>query len=165
MDDLNVAAMRESEERETSTVWGDYGDWKGKNGRLIPLNYTLKLDFDGPETAFIENIKRVRTVLHIAGFLNLDDVIVRQTQKGFHTYLKISSKKTQLIPGDIVTLQCLLGSDYKREAFNFLRVKSGVNLLGNVWNVLFTEKHKTSNGERLSQETERPDLKPLFYAP
>jgi hypothetical protein len=123
------------------------------------LSYFLKLDFDVLEPEYLKLIERIKTIFNIIGFLKLESVRVMQTKKGFHTYLTVSPKgKLQIMPMDMVALQAILGSDYKREAFNFNRVKSGVNLRGNAWNVLFNSKWKTNNGELLSSEVERKDL-------
>jgi hypothetical protein len=129
--------------------------------------YTLKLDFDGNEKEFLENIKRIRNVFRIIGFLKLTDVKVKQTKKGFHTYLYIESPKIPLNSIDLVALQSLMNSDYKRESFNFLRVKSNVGLFNNEWNVLFSQKwENTPNNESkiMSIESDRYDLKSLFLA-
>jgi hypothetical protein len=126
------------------------------------INYTLKLDFDGLEVDYSEQINRIKIVFHIIGFLRLNSVDVKQTKKGFHTYLYIQSPKVLLNPIDLAFLQSLMQSDYKRESFNFLRIKSGVGLFNNEWNVLFSEKRKTSDNQVLSAESDRPDLEKLF---
>jgi hypothetical protein len=124
-------------------------------------DYTLKLDFDGKQTDYEGHVKRIKLCLNIIGFIRIKDVNIMQTKKGFHTYLTVSSNKTDLLPKDIVCLQSLLGSDFKRECFNFLRVKSGM-LLNENWNVLFSKKWD-SNGVKSVEHT-RPDLKNLFLA-
>jgi len=127
-------------------------------------DYVIKLDLDCNELEFKDYINRFKIVLHIIGFIKLEDINVMQTKKGFHVYLAIESKKVVLLPSDLVCLQSLMGSDYKRECFNFLRVKSGL-VLDDSWNVLFNRKWGFKDGQKtlLSQENRRMDLEKLFY--
>jgi hypothetical protein len=136
---------------------------------VVVYSNTLKLDFDGKEKDYLKHIQCIKIVLNIIGCLKLVDVKIMQTNKGFHTYLYINTPKAKnnrpkivLTPMAIVALQTLLGSDYKRESFNFLRVLSNVGILEENWNVLFGKKWNATLGV-LSEETPRPDLKPLFY--
>lgn len=79
-----------------------------------------------------------------------ESVEVYETNKGLHIYVYVYSK-LELDNKDIIILQLILNSDYKRELFNFKRVKSGIK---KGWNVLF--KVKFENGKKVSEEKSTP---------
>lgn len=138
---------------------------------MTSFNYvsTLKLDFDGPEKEYRKQLKRIKIVLNIIGVIRLKEVKIMQTTKGFHTYLYITSPQFTLLAIDLLALQAMMGSDFKREAFNFIRVistRQKGELLAEGWNVLFESKWKTVLGQlqgELSREKPRPDLEKLFF--
>jgi hypothetical protein len=120
----------------------------------------IKLDYDMKEKAFVKHMKRIAIGLILLPFITVKEVKVNQTKKGFHTLLKIESEKF-LLDNDIVALQAILGSDYKREAFNLFSVKQGmIN-----WNQLFSRKWKMDKEGKtilISKETLRQDLGELL---
>ena len=72
---------------------------------------------------------------------------VRETAKGFHIYLWCADIKPT--PVDKVVIQLILGSDYRRELFNYLRVCGRET--PRKWNVLFATKYD-GNGNKISRE-------------
>jgi len=69
----------------------------------------------------------------------IDEVEVYETKRGIHIYVYASSKR-KVSDEEIVVIQLALGSDYKREIFNWTRVIS--NPRPKRWNVLFRDKEK-----------------------
>lgn len=106
--------------------------------------------------------RRVRFVEHIAGVsLKLRDV--KETAHGYHFYydVPVFPSYSEHVQYTRVILQLLLGSDYKREAFNWRRVRDGIEN----WNVLFKAKFRKENGRLVQVSGERPAvLWGIFYA-
>jgi len=69
----------------------------------------------------------------------IDEVEVYETKRGIHIHVYASSKR-KVSDEEIVVIQLALGSDYKREIFNWTRVIS--NPRPKRWNVLFKDKEK-----------------------
>jgi len=112
--------------------------------------YELKLDFDfKPRSAkrFAKEIANKLKFLTSFFGISVIDVKVYETNKGLHVYISLYSN-VELTDEDIVVLQLALGSDYKRELFNWLRVRSRDKFKH--WNVLFKVKYK--NGVIVSKE-------------
>ena len=112
--------------------------------------YELKLDFDfKPRSAkrFAKEIANKLNFLTSFFGIRVIDVKVYETNKGLHLYISLYSN-VELTDEDIVVLQLALGSDYKREIFNWLRVRSRDKFKH--WNVLFKVKYK--NGKIISRE-------------
>jgi len=112
--------------------------------------YELKLDFDfKPRSAkrFAKEIANKLNFLTSFFGIRVIDVKVYETNKGLHLYISLYSN-VELTDEDIVVLQLALGSDYKREIFNWLRVRSKDKFKH--WNVLFKVKYK--NGKIISKE-------------
>ena len=109
----------------------------------------LRLDFDFPDWELVKTIFKKREFVLSSLDLTVKDVLVSKTSKGFHLYLTLNrevSKET------LIFLQLALGSDYKREVFNWRRfVMLGLPL---TYNVLFYEKYakEDSNLKLVSQE-------------
>jgi len=83
---------------------------------------------------------------------------VYETNKGYHVYV-YANPKIELDNKDVIIIQLILGSDYKREAFNLYRVMSGeYGQKDRSWNVLFHRKF--SKGVEVSSEksTEQSEL-------
>jgi hypothetical protein len=123
------------------------------------IEYEVLLDYDMEEEEFMRDVPmRLQVVFGTLKFVNPKRVRVYQTKNGFHVYLNIYSKLV-LLPNDLCCLQALFGSDFKRECFNLVRIKTGMAY----WNVLFSKKWEVADGEQviLSKETHRPDLEPL----
>lgn len=168
MDNIDAGdfAAEMSMERAREDRHDDLERMKHNESKVVNHTTILKLDFDGSEKTYRRRIKKMKAVLNIIGLLKLTKVKVMQTKKGFHTYLYVQSPKFKIQSMDIVALQSLLCSDWKRESFNFIRVVSSRGnrrLLSEGWNVLFESKWKTKLGEPLSKEVERPDLVKLFF--
>jgi len=112
--------------------------------------YELKLDFDFKPRSAKRFAKEIANKLNfLASYFSISviDVSVYETNKGLHLYISIYSS-VELDDRDIVVLQLALGSDYKRELFNWLRVRSNDKFKH--WNVLFKVKYK--NGKIISRE-------------
>jgi hypothetical protein len=105
----------------------------------------IKIDWDKekgiPDLIDFEN--EVKTILRI---LNLKKAKYKRykTTNGYHIYLDL---KKPMRDSYVVIIQCLLGSDKKREMFNFERVVNKQKY----WNVLFGSKYK--GGKLVSKET------------
>lgn len=91
----------------------------------------IKIDYDTHKKTF----NRINNVIY---FLRLDvyDCKVQRTKRGWHVELYIKNKVNDW---ELVILQLLMQSDYKREMFNLLRVHSG-KFKNQSWNVLFKKK-------------------------
>lgn len=74
----------------------------------------------------------------IAKMINARPVWLRydRTRRGWHLIIKWNRRFT---PREIVAIQCVLGSDRKREAYNLARVLSG-KARNYRWNLLFDYK-------------------------
>ena len=123
--------------------------------------YELKLDFDfKPRSAkrFAKEIANKLNFLASYFSIRVIDVKVYETNKGLHLYISIYSS-VELDDRDIVVLQLALGSDYKRELFNWLRVRSRDKFKH--WNVLFKVKYK--NGVIVSKEEKTELAKEIEY--
>lgn len=92
----------------------------------------LMLDFDKSLNK-IEFYQRLQMLSRIFNF-NVVNFNERKTRHGHHMVLTLDKK---FYDEDIVFFQLFLGSDYRREAFNWLRVRSKVKQ----WNVLFKKKY------------------------
>lgn len=89
---------------------------------------------------------RIELVLKLCD-LHVFEYDLRKTKRGWHYRIYL---KEHLHDMDIVCLQAIMNSDYKRECFNFNRVKKGYP---KNWNVLFNEKIEFISGKVLSRET------------
>jgi hypothetical protein len=87
----------------------------------------IKLDYDGETLHTIEKRKWVLQYLN----LHVYKVVCHKTVHGGH-HVKIYVRE-KLNPAEICAIQAILGSDYKRETYNMLRILSKVDN----WNVLF----------------------------
>lgn len=121
----------------------------------------LKLDFDfkprSPKRFARELVSKLKFIQNYFG-ITVTDVEVYETNKGLHIYIGIVSN-VELTDEDIVVIQLALGSDYKREIFNWLRVRSKQDFKH--WNVLFKVKYK--NGEIVSREVKTKLAKEIEY--
>jgi len=121
---------------------------------------TLKLDIDIRDFEKVTSIIKNRcSVFKILGDIRPTGVEVRSTMKGYHIYLDVESVKP-LDSFPVCFLQMALGSDYRRETFNFMRFRHEA---GKDWNVLFKVK-MDGNGVILSKEKEEPALSSLLWA-
>ena len=99
----------------------------------------MKLDFDNSKDNTVYNIYNqiaLRFVM-LEKFFQIYERrgYTRQTKHGIHVTIEFKSK-LPISDKDIVFMQTLLGSDWKREIFNWKRVRSGLKN----WNVLFNKK-------------------------
>jgi len=90
----------------------------------------LKLDCDRK----LDRI-RIADALSLLGIKPLRASVFR-TANGFHVYIHIKGSLTDM---ETVALQVILGSDYRRECFNLMRVRSN-NFKDGSWNILFSRK-------------------------
>ena len=106
------------------------------------MSRLLYLDFDEPldEERFFRHVQMVGSMCAA----KLETKAIHKTARGVHVILTAEwDDKTPMEPTEIVCLQILLGSDFKRECFNLLRAHN----LGDApafwqdrWNVLYSEK-------------------------
>lgn len=97
------------------------------------------------------NWKRMGIVRNILGLeFDFAKSSICKTKKGFHIRLFIKNKMTDK---DICFVQMAMGSDYKRESNNYVRVRNHEDN----WNVLFSQKYASEKllGEvfKVSEET------------
>lgn len=112
----------------------------------------LKLDIDNALNK--HEMKRIATVLEMYSEHTgnkISDIEVFSTRNGFHVYIYLQKLISN---ASIVALQAILGSDYRRETFNLLRITKNPN--NQYWNVLFNKKYryspKSGRFTRISQE-------------
>jgi len=86
---------------------------------------------------FVEKLSFVSDILKI----HIDDVEVFETKRGLHIYVYASSFRN-ISDEEIVVIQLALGSDYKREIFNWTRVIS--NPRPRRWNVMFKDNERVT---------------------
>ena len=98
------------------------------------MKYELKLDLDKP----VDIVSVGKRFVVVRKFFQITDHMIEEhpTRHGKHIIIHIYTEK-ELRDGDICFLQLLLGSDWRRELFNWLRVRSGCKK----WNVLFKKKY------------------------
>lgn len=119
---------------------------------------TLKIDMDIKDFGIVTKIIRNRcAVFNILDFIKPIGVRVFSTAKGYHIYLVTEGK--ELNSFDVCFLQMALGSDYKRETFNFMRFRDN---LDKKWNVLFETKYDGA-GNVLSHESAEPILSDVLW--
>lgn len=112
---------------------------------------TLKLDLDGKYS--LSNFLRRIWIIKYLG-LRVNKVKVHDTVNGFHVRLVCDN---QVDPLKTVLLQALLGSDYRRELCNLLKIERG----SKHWNILFKQKWATDKLGReyqVSKETYNREL-------
>lgn len=97
----------------------------------------LKCDFDGRMPADFEG--RLRFICGLMGW-RVDHYWVRRTRNGYHTGVRLGRRIT---PWKAIAAQAVLGSDYRREAYNMgkwrKRHRAGTPE-ALFWNVTFTQK-------------------------
>jgi len=113
--------------------------------------YDILLDFDfKPDSVdrFIDELAFKMCFISENFGITFVSAKVRETGKGIHIYLKAHSVD-ELNPIDIVILQFALGSDFKRELFNYRRVRGYIEnkKVPKGWNVLFKVKVKRDKGK------------------
>lgn len=108
---------------------------------------TLRLDYDEPLNGDgIERLeKRVAFVADIVGIPLELRQIWTSTHGGAHIVLVATTEEKVLLPVEIVLLQSLLGSDWKRETFNMQRARvlgsaPAFWQLSDRWNVHYLRK-------------------------
>jgi hypothetical protein len=98
------------------------------------VSAALRLDFDGPFTGpMMSRIYAVlRTVKIVPSWIRVD-----RTRRGYHVTVAV---RQRIAPLGIVALQAAMGSDWRREAFNFSRARKWKQLDAfwrGRWNVLY----------------------------
>jgi len=112
---------------------------------------TLKLDLDGKYglSIFLDRV----WILKYLG-LKVVKVKIHDTVNGFHARLTCDN---QIDDVKAAFIQALLGSDYRREFCNLLRIERG----SHNWNTLFRQKWKTDklgNEVQVSKESYNSEL-------
>ena len=106
----------------------------------------ILLDIDRKRISAREFAERMRFV-SIFTAIEFKRLTIYETHKGLHVYLWCKDKKPS--PQEKVVIQLALGSDYRREIFNWLRVTG--TQTPKRWNILFQGKYD-GNGKRVSRE-------------
>jgi hypothetical protein len=101
----------------------------------------LDIDTDRTEISWLGMSRRIDLVESLLGLKEINCKI-RNTKHGYHWYIKI---KETLTPIETCLIQTLMGSDYKRECFNLIRIKHHCKR----WNVLFQKKYQYSLSEKI----------------
>lgn len=104
----------------------------------------IKMDIDVKDFEKVIDIIAKRSFIFKKFDICPEEIYVFSTRKGWHIYIKmlVEENWTQLTAQDIVFIQAIIGSDFKREVFNWVRVKKG---LSKEWNVLFKKKYDKDN--------------------
>jgi len=98
------------------------------------MGTVLKFDVDwkAPKEWRADWILLRQMILEDMFFLTIDDVIEKETTRGFHYYFRV---KERITDEGILYLQYLLGDDYSRCKINYWRIERGIK----EWNRLFSE--------------------------
>ena len=104
--------------------------------------YRMKIDIDEKNKKLLFNLSKRLIILKKYLGLQILNIDEKESNSGYHIRLDVISK-IPLDDKDIVFLQLWLGSDWRRELFNFLRVKHGFKR----WNVLFKKKVRFIKGK------------------
>ena len=97
----------------------------------------IKLDIDKPYIS-MQNANRIIKVKNILGLDIIDIDIHKSTNGNYHILIEVLNPINDY---EIICIQILMLSDYKRECFNLLRIHSNKFISNGVeWNVLFTHK-------------------------
>lgn len=90
----------------------------------------IKLDLDSQE-ALNEFMNRVWIIKNLG--LKIEKLECYETNHGYHIYLYLDNILTNF---DILMIESLLGSDFRKQLYGYLKVKNGTKN----WDVLFKEK-------------------------
>jgi nicotinic acid mononucleotide adenylyltransferase len=110
--------------------------------------YVLKLDIDGKDPRTLFEVTNRMGMLRRFASISSYKVKETETAHGRHVQLTMFTRATYS-DSDICFFQLFLGSDARRELFNWYRVRNGCKR----WNVLFKRKYRwdmtqTSREER-----------------
>lgn len=114
----------------------------------------LKLDYDITNFNLIFNNYFLNRSIFIFNTFKLKFCYVNvfRTKQGHHIYIGIANK---LSNRDIIFLQLLLGSDFRRECWYWKQIKY-TKLKNKIWNVLFSfkeyDRKSQRKGKKPSQE-------------
>ncbi len=124
--------------------------------RIYNLMIDLDMDYKSAPAVRRKGKEIAERLFQVSLFLPiaLVSIDVKETTGGFHIRIELSSS-LELNDKDIVFLQLLLGSDWRREVFNFRRIHEGV--FADNWNVLFLEKRRGGRIVSWEQSTELAD--------
>lgn len=107
----------------------------------------IDVDVDSVSNNFYvlcEHLDRILKVLLMCGLYRKSFIKFRATQHGYHIKVSIFQELEKI---EIILLQALCGSDWKREVFNFIRLKQG-----RFHNILFEKKYR--KGKLVSSESD-----------
>lgn len=113
---------------------------------FIRKHESLCLDFDNKHE--YESFKKRLAWLKNKLPFKITKAHVLKTYHGFHVILDLQKS---LSPRETIFFQTLLGSDYRREYHNYIKITRGKKFFKNCWNTLFMEKYN-AKGDLLSQE-------------
>lgn len=112
---------------------------------------TLKLDLDG-KYSLSEFLKRIWILKYLG--IRVLQVKIHHTTNGFHARVRCDN---QIDDKTAIFIQLALGSDYRREICNLLKLERGAKN----WNMLFKRKwatDKLGNEYQVSKETYDKEL-------
>ena len=134
MDDKNSLESRRRRNRRASLQWGKKRASYRKIKIVIPTSRQLQIDCDGLRAfqKFAELYRMLRENGHAKGWIAKWK---NSTSRG-HAHITITMPRKKSLAHRIA-LQALLGSDLKRELFNWMRAERGSRLP-----VLFFEKNE-----------------------
>jgi len=94
-------------------------------------NPVIKLDLDSQES-LNEFINRIWIIKNLG--LKVDSIVCYDTRHGYHIYLYLDNILTNF---DMLIIESLLGSDFRKQLYNYLKMKNGTEN----WDILFEEKY------------------------
>ena len=95
----------------------------------------IKIDIDKPRIS-THDVNKILKVKSILG-LDINSVKIEKSHSGnYHITFEVQNNLNDF---EIVAIQAMMGSDYKRECYNLLRVASG-KFKNKEWNILFKKK-------------------------
>lgn len=119
--------------------------WRARNRQSINFDTFGKVkEFAKPNESYLDidaarapKLSGINSLAHILGVVPLF-VRCDRTRRGWHIVIRWSRK---FQPIEHVAIQAILGSDYRRETLNLMRVLSGPRGAGTKrWNLLYSGK-------------------------
>jgi len=112
----------------------------------------LMLDLDGKFGKRKKNLLAKKLVL-LSKYFNFEvkNLMVKPTKRGWHVRIEVDR---ELDDRDVVFFQLFLGSDWRREFWNWLRVKHNWK----PYNVLFKEKYRFKGKNLILVSRERDEV-------
>ena len=103
----------------------------------------VKLDIDRKKID-LQRINIVHQLITYWRDMKFRSARVYKTKNGWHVHLEYEMKVSDR---DVILMQSLMDSDFKRETLNYIRV--GSRKYGDDWNVLFAKKSEYKIGKKM----------------